>query len=199
MSMQKCDKQLHIYNTAVYDSCPMCQPETDINTKNNTAIDTGNHTRQIEDEGNTFAFTQKLSGTNNNQEHTTIISFGDDEEVSSDNLPVVGWLIVIDGPGKGKDFRLVQGENNVGRGSDNEVCMNLGIETDKSISREAHVTVVYDNKANEFFIERGSSRNLPMVNGKTIRRSQDLFHGDIIEVGQTKLMFVQLCGENFKW
>lgn len=117
----------------------------------------------------------------------------------SDMLPVVGWLVIIEGPGRGRDFRLIQGENTIGRGDDMDVCLNLGDDSDDTVSREAHAVVVYDNFANEFFIERGNSRNLPLLNGATIRRDQNLNAGDIVQLGSTKLRFVTLCDADFTW
>ena len=120
-------------------------------------------------------------------------------EHSSEALPVTGWLVIVEGQGKGRDFRLIQGENRIGRNDDMEVCLNFGGDSDETVSREAHAIVVFDGNANEFFVERGSSRNLPMLNGKSIRRDQNLSAKDVLQVGQTKLLFIPLCGESFQW
>jgi hypothetical protein len=121
------------------------------------------------------------------------------DEPAMDVLPVVGWLVVLEGPGRGRDFRLIQGENKIGRDASMEICLDFGEHSDATVSREAHAILVYDGNANEFFIERGSSRNLPMLNDKSIRRDQNLTAGDVIQVGQTKLLFVALCNEEFQW
>ena len=55
-----------------------------------------------------------------------------------------------------------------------EVCLSFGEESDETISRDTHAIIVYDNHANSFFIERGASRNLPTLNGETVRRDSDL-------------------------
>lgn len=120
-------------------------------------------------------------------------------EPAMDILPAVGWLVVLEGPGRGRDFRLIQGENKIGRDASMEVCLDFGEHSDVTVSREAHAILVYDGNANEFFIERGTSRNLPMLNDKSIRRDQNLTAGDVIQVGQTKLLFVALCNEGFQW
>ena len=80
-----------------------------------------------------------------------------------------------------------------------EVCLDFGAQSDKTVSHEAHAVVVYDHHANEFFIERGSSRNLAMLNGSTIRGEPTLQRNDIIQVGATKLLFLPFCDQNFKW
>ncbi|CUS48998.1 MAG: FHA domain protein [Idiomarinaceae bacterium HL-53] len=114
-------------------------------------------------------------------------------------FPVVGWLVVVKGKGLGHDFRLIQGENRIGRGEEMEVCLDFGLDSDDTVSRDAHAIVVFDNNANEFFIERGNSRNLPMLNGATIRRDQNLNHGDVIQLGSTELRFISFCNQEFQW
>lgn len=130
---------------------------------------------------------------------TRVVMGSDSSASSSDLLPVVGWLVIVEGPGRGRDFRLIQGENTIGRGDDMDVCLNFGDGSDDTVSREAHAIVVYDNFANEFFIERGNSRNLPLLNGATIRRDQNLNAGDVVQLGSTKLRFVTLCDVDFNW
>lgn len=141
---------------------------------------------------------------------TKILSFGTAVESSGDlgnmgtsmrfnKLPVTGWLVVVDGPGLGLDFRLIQGENRIGRDSDMEVCLDLGLDSDDMVSRDSHAIVVYDNHANVFFVERGRSRNMPLLNGRTIRSGEDIKSGDIIQVGKTKLMLISFCNEGFQW
>lgn len=129
----------------------------------------------------------------------TRIIHSDNTEAYHNHLPTVGWLIIVDGPGPGRDFRLIQGENRIGRDPSMEVCLDIGAQSDQTVSREAHAIVVYDPNANEFFIERGRSRNLPLLNGVTIRRDQNLATRDIIRVGCTSLLFIALCDERFRW
>ncbi len=125
------------------------------------------------------------------KEHTLITDPND--------LPTAGWLVIVDGPGRGRDFRLIQGENRIGRDRNMEVCLDFGDRSDATVSRETHALVVYDIHANVFFIERGRSRNLPLLNNQIIRRDQNLAARDIIQVGQTRLLFVPLCDEQFQW
>ena len=48
--------------------------------------------------------------------------------------PVVGWLVCINGPEKGNDYRLKAKINTIGRGEGNDVC----VKGDKTISSHAH-------------------------------------------------------------
>jgi hypothetical protein len=118
---------------------------------------------------------------------TKILRPSGDTFESNDVLPVAGWIVIISGEGIGRDFRLVQGENKIGRNAEMEVCLDFGDET---VSRDTHAVIVHDSRNASFFIERGSSRNLPLLNGQTVRRDEDLNSGDEIQVGETILVFV---------
>lgn len=143
----------------------------------------------------------KVFGFNNSEsQHTNeqvAVQISPNTDLSK--LPVTGWLVIIDGPGVGLDFRLIQGENRIGRDKEMEICLDFGDISDDMVSRDSHAIVVYDNHANVFFVERGRSRNMPLLNDRTIRSGEDLKAGDIIQVGKTKLMLVSFCNESFKW
>lgn len=104
--------------------------------------------------------------------------------------PVAGWLVLLNGRFRGLDFRLVEGVNRIGRGRDMEVCLDFGEDSDTSVSRETHAQVVYEGSSGTFSVERGSSRNLPLLNGKTLRRDAELNEGDVLMLGTTRLRFV---------
>lgn len=133
---------------------------------------------------------------------TQVFGFGSSDvgnNTQVTHLPVAGWLVIVEGSGQGKDFRLIQGENKIGRDVEMEICLDFGADSDEMISRDSHAIVFYDNHANVFFVEKGKSRNMPLINNRTIRASEDVQSGDIIQVGKTKLMLITFCNENFKW
>nr|UOP05086.1 hypothetical protein LVJ77_01985 [Conchiformibius kuhniae] len=77
--------------------------------------------------------------------------------------------------------------------------MDFGANSDPHVSRDTHAAVVYDHHAREFFVERGHSRNLPLLNGATVRGEPVLQPYDVLRVGQTDLLFLPLCGKTFAW
>ena len=109
--------------------------------------------------------------------------------------PIVGWLICIKGPNRGKDYRLHSGTNFIGRSPKMDVC----IENDMTISRENAASISYDDRTKTFFVQKGEVRNLIYLNGKAVRMDGDLKLYDRIEIGATELIFVPLCGEQFNW
>lgn len=108
--------------------------------------------------------------------------------------PVVGWLICIEGPMRGNDYRIREGYNYIGR----EIG-DIHIRGDQSISRQRHARIAYDSTTHQYFFGPDEGRNLIRVNGKTIMNPVELQNYDVITMGQTKLLFLGLCGDQFSW
>lgn len=109
--------------------------------------------------------------------------------------PVVGWLVCVEGSNKGKDFRLVSGRNFIGRGKK----MDVVLEGDPSISREAHAVVIYEPKSNTYMIQPGVSRELSYLNDQVVLESKTIKANDMITIGATRLMFIPCCSAKFRW
>jgi hypothetical protein len=110
--------------------------------------------------------------------------------------PVVGWLVVLAGPGRGNARRLGYGQNSLGRDKGERVSLDFG---DGSISRSKHAFVLYEPRKRQYFIRPGDGANLTYLNGELLAESRPLTAADVIEVGATKLKFVPLCGPEFDW
>lgn len=110
--------------------------------------------------------------------------------------PVVGWLVVIDGPGKGCAVRLGNGQNSIGRGEGSRARLDFG---DNLISRNNHAMLTYDPRGNRFFIQQGSGVNLAYLDGQPVLAPTPLPNGSRIVLGATTLRFVALCDGEFAW
>ncbi len=110
--------------------------------------------------------------------------------------PVVGWLVVIDGPGKGQAIKLGFGMNNIGRSSQARAALDFG---DEEISRQDHASVTYDPKGNKFYLQHGGGINLTYVGDSPVLQPVELKGREHILIGNTKLMFVPFCGPEFVW
>ena len=132
---------------------------------------------------------------------TTHVASGDDAVTQvyiGDNKsfnPVVGWLVCIEGPDRGRDYRIRSQRNFIGRDQKMDIC----ISGDQEISRENHVEITYDPRGNAFRVAPGISRSLAYLNGALLEGPARLNGMDIIELGRTQLRFVPFCGETFKW
>jgi len=109
--------------------------------------------------------------------------------------PVVGWLVCIQGPEKGRDYRVRSERNGIGRGPEMAIC----IASDETISRENHAIISYNPRKASFRIAPGEGRGMTYLNDEEVDVPQPLQAYDRIELGQTQLLFVPLCGEHFHW
>ena len=109
--------------------------------------------------------------------------------------PVVGWLVCTKGPSRGRDYRIRSGRNGIGRSD----AMDVKISGDDTVSRENHAFLVYEPRKRIFSIRPGDGRGLVYLNGEEVIQASDIKGYDVIELGETKLMFVPLCGEKFYW
>ena len=110
--------------------------------------------------------------------------------------PLVAWFVVVEGKGKGNDIRIIAGQNSIGRDKTNMVCIDFG---DTAISREKHAFIIYDTKHKKFIFKSGEGQNISYLNDEGVYSPMPIKDGDTIEIGETKLRFVQLCDENFEW
>jgi hypothetical protein len=107
-----------------------------------------------------------------------------------------GWIVVVDGPGRGASFTLHNGVSQIGRGDDQTVRLDFG---DTSISRNNHAAVAYDDEQGKFYLGHGGKSNLVRLNGKPVLSTEEMSNGDQIRIGETTLKFIALCGEDFTW
>ena len=109
--------------------------------------------------------------------------------------PVVGWLACVEGPSKGKSYTIRGGINSIGRGD----RMDIVITGDLKISSENHAKISYSEKNNRFNLLPGEGRNIIYLNDEEVFTPMPLKAYDLIDFGETKLIFVPLCGESFSW
>jgi Inner membrane component of T3SS, cytoplasmic domain len=109
--------------------------------------------------------------------------------------PVVGWLVCLSGPDRGRDFRLHGEKNYIGRSP----AMDIFIQGDNSVSREKHGVVVFDPRRKSFWALPGDAAGLVYLNGEVVYSPTQMNPDDVLEVGQTKLVLVPFCGEKYSW
>ena len=109
--------------------------------------------------------------------------------------PVVGWFVCVEGPSRGKSYSIYVGINSVGRSEK----MDIAITGDRKISMENHVKVSYSDKHNRFNLIPGDGRNIVYLNDEELFTPMPLRAYDLIDFGETKLLFIPLCGEKFQW
>lgn len=109
--------------------------------------------------------------------------------------PVVGWIVCIHGAHFGESFNIAAGKNSIGRSENNKIILYK----DNSISREKHALIIYEPKKRQFYIQPGDSSGLTYLNEEYITESTKISAKDILELGNSKFIFVPLCDESFSW
>lgn len=110
-------------------------------------------------------------------------------------VPVVGWLVAVEGPCRGTDYRIHTGYNYIGREA-GDVC----IHGDNTISSEKDANVTFVPQTKKFYIAHEQGKNVLLVNNlPVIGGGMELHNYDLITIGTTKLIFLGLCGEKFSW
>lgn len=114
--------------------------------------------------------------------------------------PAVGWLVCIRGVDKGRAFRLVKGNNSIGRpGNGKTYAVDL---TDQQISRKgAAGVIVYNEKNNTFYITPGDlTTNVnPYLNDEILLSARQLNPRSVLEIADDVLLFVPFCCDKFVW
>lgn len=111
--------------------------------------------------------------------------------------PVVGWLVVVGGPGIGQYRPIFEGNNTVGRSAHNRIAVDFG---DDAISGEEQAYIRYDSSDRSFlFVPNLAKTNVVSLNDKRPTAAVELQAMDVITMGRTQLVFVPFCGPEFDW
>ncbi|MDD5018574.1 MAG: FHA domain-containing protein, partial [Eubacteriales bacterium] len=194
MEIVRCENG-HYYDSVKYKKCPHCGVDLGINRE--SAVTVANDSVR---EQNTVA---KSSNAKHDpvREAMTQMHMGAKETKTvgyfSRKLgidPVVGWLVCIEGPEKGRDYRLHYGRNFIGRSAKMDVC----IVEDDQISRDNHASIIYEPKKNAFILVYGEGTGAAL-NDTAVDKPEKLKDGDIIKIGATVLEFIAYCKGESKW
>jgi hypothetical protein len=110
--------------------------------------------------------------------------------------PVVGWVVIVSGPGQGASLTLGYGMNSIGRAPTERISLDFG---DPQISRTSHASITYDPRGKKYFINHGGGKNLTYLGEDPVLTPIELKGGEEVMIGDTTLRFVPFCGEDFDW
>lgn len=111
--------------------------------------------------------------------------------------PVVGWVVVVGGPGIGAFRPIFEGNNTIGRASTQRIPLDFG---DDAISSEEQAYIRYDSIDRSFlFVPNLAKTNVVSINSKRPSSAVPMSAMDVITVGRTQLVFVPFCGTDFDW
>lgn len=132
------------------------------------------------------------------QTETTIVSAGaalPEAEAAAPGGPVTGWLVVLDGPARGRDLRLGVGRTFLGLDA---AAAPVTLSADAPLGARQAV-VVYDAAAGAFTLLPGSSQELCYLGGEAVLTPVPLTGGEELKLGGALLRFVPFCGGGFRW
>jgi len=140
----------------------------------------------------------ELGGAMNSGKKTQMVRGAQEIERSGFHQePVVGWLVVIGGPGLGAYRPVYEGNNTLGRATSQRIAIDFG---DESISGEEQVYIRYDSSDKNFLLVPNLTKtNVVAVNDEKPTNAVPLKAMDVITVGRTQLVFVPFCGPEFDW
>ena len=204
MKLTKCAAG-HFYDADKFQTCPHCGPDTGAQQGGPNDL-----TQKLDGVGAPQGKTEPLndlpqsggSAAPSNGGGSTLAENVQDVQKTigifnvskGSKQPVVGWLVCIEGKDFGEDFPLRMGKNFIGRANNMDVVL-----TDNSVSRDKHSIIVYEPKGNLFIIQAGESRELSYLNDEVVLSPTQIKPYDKIKLGETTLLFVPLCGDNFVW
>ena len=111
--------------------------------------------------------------------------------------PVVGFLVIVGGPGLGSHRAIYEGNNTIGRSAGNRIALDFG---DDTISADAQAYVRYDSNDRSFlFVPNLAKTNVVSVNDKRPTAAVELKAMDVITLGRTQVAFVPFCSADFDW
>ena len=208
MKMITCNSG-HYYDNTAHTSCPYCSGGSVDNITRKTKVigEEAMGTKATEIAGNVSGQTsiyETVTPNNNvkptSGEQTVYMPMGTTEnktkEEEKSNALLSGWLVIVSEDGKGQSYPLTFGMNTIGRDSGNHVYIK---NADKSISRDKHAIIIYDYQNNLFFVKHGDGQYLSYLNDSVLLENKELKANDRLKVGNTELIFIPLCSEQFTW
>ena len=211
----------HFYDAQKFDECPYCNKVTENRMEIEQYTTEGGRRFTSHSTDRNFETPQSFDPVSSYEQNSisrsmrsvsrslNSVSRNRIEEIDEDDDPVTvgifrhqeqgnelitGWLVCVEGPDRGRDYRIRHGNNWIGKSYNSDIC----IDGDTDIAYEKHCEVVYDAKSNTFFItpEKGT---ITYVNGQTLNNPQKLETGDSIKIGKSEFEFIPFCREGHVW
>ena len=200
MAVVRCLKGIHFYDDEKFSTCPHCEKQKETGQSFSEGADINSQiTLAMEDAGANVIDVVGVMEQKPLKEHFHVDSVDEDVTVAfysaeKGNDYITGWLVCIDGPEKGRDYRIYHGINKLGRSND----MDIVIKDDPKISREKVCDIIYDMRNNKFYL-KPSLNGMIYLNGNLLGEVGELTSGDRLVIGDSCFEFVAFCKGDRKW
>ena len=175
----------HFFDESKHSSCPYCAAPLDLGTPQHTVA--APVAAGLEAAAKTVPLRPAASPAPGATRRLVEAQLGID--------PVVGWLVCIEGPDRGRDYRIRSENNFIGR----DASMDISVPGDDTISRQKHASIAFDPSQQTFWLLPGDARGLCYVNEKMAMSPVQLAARDVIRLGKTRLMLVPFVDSSFAW
>lgn len=212
MAIVRCERGHH-YNDSQTPTCPYCEGDgligqtiplnevapsvtpAPVGGMNQTEMLTPKPTVSYNNGGADIPATKFVADVQDG--HTVLMNPAKQDEISinANDLPVTGWFVVVEGDHTGTDLRVHTGRNTIGRAKSNDICLDF----DQKITKENACSITYDGRSNEFFITIGEDKNGIYLNNSILLQPTKITDDDVLEIGETKLVFRAFCNDKFKY
>lgn len=119
-----------------------------------------------------------------------------DQVASEADDPPAGFLIIVDGPGKGNYASYGYGVNTIGRGANQRVQLDFG---DANISRENHAQIVFDPQSRKLLLRHEQGANLTYFKGQAVLTPTEIAARETFKIADTTLLVLPLCDDDWDW
>ncbi len=201
MAMQQCPNG-HLYDDEKNSHCPYCSGNSGVNVT--MPLDAPNPVEMFPQTAPIDSQQQYADSSAAQNSVPPTVPVGTQyaattykEDIVNDKgiVEVRGWLVCLEGSKRGTDFKIHAEKNSIGRGPENDVNLDF----DSSISKGVNAIITYDNRNNKFYLYQSVSKNNIYFNNQLLLNPVELKDYDVLEIGETKMIFRSLCNDGFKW
>lgn len=202
MAVVRCP-QGHYYDGVKFSSCPHCGISIE-----GDSSEPAEKQPEAKARGGLFGWLDrdKTVALSSSSPHTIALEQAENLEMEDDaktigfysevkgNDFVTGWLVCVEGPEKGRDYRLHHGFNRIGR----DPGMQIQIADDPAVTRKNHCSIVYDDRSNQFSLVP-STGAITYYKENLLTKAEVLQMGDVIVIGNSTFEFIPFCRKGRVW
>lgn len=181
----------HFYDDEKYSSCPSCMQQSGPGWRMDDQKTVSLASMGVPEERTVVLTAETPAGqpvVGSWDAQKTVACYGGEEQQL-----LVGWLVCIKGPMRGKDYRLYPGFNRIGRSLASDICLQ-----DAKVSMEAHCSVVYDQRSGNFFLVPGKGTAV-YLEEQLVEEAVTLREGSRISLGVSTLELILFCKGEHVW
>lgn len=193
MNLARCKKG-HYYDADKYVGCPHCAQKDNV-AKNTVRMSDNVDNEQTEQKRNVQgkALKDAVLDAIEKKRESEVEQVRTKKSSNSKRLPV-GILVEINGNHAGKIHVLEMGSNHIGICND-----DIGVSLDWEQLPERHAIITYHEERKMFVLKPCSQDSVVQVGRMLLQENVMLRAYDKIEVKDKVLLFVPICGEQFRW